>query len=363
MYLVINLLKRIGKDDQTSIKDVDRGETQKKIAVWLFLCCGLILTTVMLGGLTRLTQSGLSMVDWQPLSVLPPMDNEGWERVFTDYQRFPEFKLKNSSMVLKDFKKIFWLEYVHRLMGRIIGVSFLMPFLWLLSRGKIGSNLSLRLTGVLLLGTIEGIMGWVMVQSGLANQPDVSQYRLVIHLGLALLIYALLLWIALGLIQPRKSSKPLTISKTFLKTLTGALGLVTSTLLSGGFVAGLDAGLIYNSFPMMNGEVIPQTLMSVDPWYLNFFENTVTVQFQHRLLAMISLAVILLLWGWSWILSLPASARIAIALFAIIAVTQVTLGIMTLLLAVPTALAAVHQLCAFALFTSGLVTVHLLFKQ
>ncbi|VBB69142.1 Heme A synthase, cytochrome oxidase biogenesis protein Cox15-CtaA [invertebrate metagenome] len=329
----------------------------RPVAWWLFLCCSLLLIIVVLGGITRLTQSGLSMVEWKPFAVFPPLGEAEWQAAFLHYQQFPEYKIRTIGMTLDDFKSIFWLEYLHRLAGRIIGVVFLVPFLWFLVRQKIDHRLGWKLAGLFLLGGVQGIVGWLMVKSGLTERPDVSQYRLTAHLGLALLIYGLLLWTALGVLQPRRLI-PMT---SLVLHLWSVLGLLVLTLLSGGFVAGLDAGFSYNTFPLMNSQLVPEDLWIMEPWYTNPFENVVMVQFQHRLLAMTTLGAVLLLCRWGSLL--PTPARAAMMLFTAMAGIQVMLGILTLLLVVPIPLAVTHQVGAFVLFTMGLVTVHLLAVQ
>ncbi len=330
----------------------------RSVAWWLFVCCGFVLLMVTLGGVTRLTQSGLSMVEWQPLSLLPPSSEADWQDAFARYQQSPEYRLKNAGMSLDGFKEIFWLEYIHRLGGRMIGVVFLGPFLWFLVRRRIGGILGWKLAGLFLLGGAQGVMGWLMVKSGLADRPDVSQYRLTIHLGLALLIYGFLLWTALGLLHSQQRPVPAAMA-WLARGLWGVLGLIVVTVLSGGFVAGLDAGLAYNTFPLMNGELVPDGLLVMEPWFVNLFENMTTVQFQHRLLAMIILGAVFLLWGRGRRI-LPLPVRTAMTLCAVMAGIQVSLGILTLLWEVPIPLAAAHQVGAFMLFTLGLVTAHLL---
>ena len=330
------------------------------VSLWLFLCCFLLLIIVILGGITRLTQSGLSIVEWNPFSLLPPISHKEWEDIFYNYKKFPEYQLKTVGMTLDDFKSIFWLEYLHRLAGRGIGVLFFGPFLWFLLQQKIDHKLRWKLAGIFLLGSMQGVLGWLMVQSGLADQPDVSQYLLTAHLGLALLIYGLLLWTALGVLQPRRpfsslQRMPLAIS------LWCVLGFLVLTLLSGGFVAGLDAGFTHNTFPLMNGQLIPADLFIMEPWYTNLFENVIMVQFQHRLLALTILVAVLLLWRWErrWS-TVYRLTRLAMTLFTVMVVIQCVFGILTLLFVVPVSLAVAHQAGAFLSFTIGLVTAHFL---
>lgn len=288
------------------------------------------------------------------------MNHQEWQDTFFHYQQFPEYRLKTVGMTLENFKRIFWLEYLHRLAGRSIGVIFLVPFLWFLLRQRIDHKLGWKLASLFLLGSMQGIMGWLMVQSGLAEKPDVSQYLLTAHLGLALLIYGLLLWTALGVLQPRPSLQmtPLAIR------LWCVLGLLVLTLLSGGFVAGLDAGFTHNTFPLMNGHLAPADLFVMEPWYMNPFENVVMVQFQHRLLAITTLVAVLLLWRWGrrWG-PVSRATLVSIAIFIGITILQFIFGVLTLVFVVPIPLAIAHQVGAFISFTMGLVTAHLLWRQ
>lgn len=322
----------------------------------MLVCCGLVLLMVILGGVTRLTQSGLSMVEWQPLSILPPLSEAQWQDTFAHYQQFPEFRLKNAHMTLEGFKSIFWLEYIHRLVGRVVGAVFLVPFLWFVATRRIDRRLGGKLAGLFLLGAMQGVMGWFMVKSGLIERPDVSPYRLTAHLGLALLIYGLMLWTALGILWERQTVARAV--RSFARAAKGVLALLVVTILSGGFVAGLDAGMTYNTFPLMDGQWIPEGLMVMDPWYMNPFENIATVQFQHRWLAMTTMAAVWMVWGWSRFLPAVGSVRTLMTLFAVMAGVQGGLGIATLVLVVPVPLAATHQAGAFILLTLGLVTIH-----
>ena len=251
------------------------------------LCCVMVAAMVVLGGATRLTESGLSIVDWRPISgIFPPLNSAEWQSLFDAYRQSPEFKRTNFWMSLDDFKTIYWLEYLHRLWGRVIGLVFLIPFLWFVVRGQVSQGFALRLGAVFLLGGLQGLMGWYMVKSGLVDQPAVSQYRLAAHLVLAFIIYGCLLWLALGCLQPATGNAA-GLARGAIKFRRHAIGLVAGALLTvtaGAFVAGLDAGLAYNTFPKMDGRWIPEGVMRLDPWWINFFENTALVQFTHRAL-------------------------------------------------------------------------------
>ena len=258
--------------------DRKAGFQQRAIGIWLLLIAGMVFAMVVLGGITRLTQSGLSMVEWRPVTGwLPPLTQDAWQQAFAAYQKFPEYEKLNSGMTLAEFKGIYWLEYLHRLWGRFIGLAFALPFLFFLARGWIDRRLGWKLFGVFALGGAQGALGWYMVKSGLVDRPDVSQYRLVAHLGLAMLIYGYLLWVAFGLLAPiaqphrRRPGSP--------APRLGSHGLVLVTVLAGGFVAGLDAGFAYNTFPLMDGELIPSQLFATTPSWRAFFEDVTTVQF------------------------------------------------------------------------------------
>src|SRR5574340_619499 len=228
---------------------------QNQIAAWLLLCCAMVFAMVVVGGVTRLTHSGLSIVEWQPLvGTLPPLNEAQWLEVFHKYQQTPEYQKVNFDMGLDEFKGIFWWEYFHRLLGRSIGAVFLLPFLYFLLRKKIEWSLAPRLAGIFILGGLQGALGWYMVASGLVDDPRVSQYRLTAHLGMAFVIYAAMLWVALGLLSPT-SSRPEG-ARALGRFSLGLRGLIFLMVLSGGFVAGIRAGLAYNTFPLMNGHWI-----------------------------------------------------------------------------------------------------------
>ncbi len=335
--------------------------TGRGVAAWLFLCAAMVFAMVPIGGITRLTESGLSIVEWQPLiGALPPLGEADWQALFAKYQATPQFRQVNRTMTVPEFKAIFWWEYIHRLWGRLIGIVFAAPFLWFLARRAIGGALAWKLAGIFALGGLQGAMGWYMVASGLVDRPEVSQYRLTAHLGLALLIYALLLWTALGLMS---AHRPLLLSpshfgredrKNLHRGATVLLVLVTLATLAGGFVAGLDAGLIYNTFPLMEGRLVPPDYLATQPWWRDPFENRATVQFHHRVLGIATL-IAAAVYTWRALKADPPRPvrRAAIAL-AHLAVLQAALGIATLLLVVPAPLAALHQIGAMALFTAAL---------
>lgn len=326
----------------------DRG-----VAIWLFACCALVFAMVVVGGVTRLTQSGLSIVEWQPIvGALPPLDDNAWQDAFRKYQETPQFRRVNPHMDLAGFKGIFWWEYVHRLLGRLIGAVFLLPLIWFASRGRISRPLTWRLAGLFVLGGLQGAMGWYMVQSGLVHDPRVSQYRLAAHLALALAIYAAMLWIALGLLFPRARE---TGPRAFAFALAA---LVFLQAISGSFVAGIRAGLAYNTFPLMNGQLVPPGMFVLEPWYLNFFSNIATVQFDHRLIAWLLALLVPWFWALARAAGVPRRARLSADLLLGALVLQIALGISTLLLSVPVPLAAAHQAGALLVFTAALLAAH-----
>jgi cytochrome c oxidase assembly protein subunit 15 len=327
----------------------------RRIAAWLFVCCFMVYAMVILGGVTRLTGSGLSMVEWDPIfGILPPLEQASWDETFRLYQQSPEYQKINIGMDLEGFKRIYWFEYSHRLLGRTIGTVFLLPFLFFLTRGWIRRPLVPKLVTMFVLGGLQGLLGWFMVKSGLIDNPHVSQYRLTAHLGLAILIYAYMFYVALGLWlgkrRPANTPAGLRHATTLLAV------LVFITILSGGFVAGLKAGFAYNTFPLMNGHWVPEAIFMQTPLWRNFFENVATVQFDHRLLATLVFSSVILLWVAARRYSLPATVTTGLHLMLAAAVLQVSLGISTLLLHVPVALAAAHQAGALLLFTIALYT-------
>jgi cytochrome c oxidase assembly protein subunit 15 len=310
---------------------------------------------VVVGGITRLTHSGLSIVEWQPIvGTLPPLGEDAWQETFGKYRQTPEYRLVNPDMTLAGFKSIYWWEYIHRLLGRLIGAAFLLPFLWFALRGKITRALAWKLAGIFALGALQGAMGWYMVRSGLVDDPRVSQYRLTAHLGIAILIYAAMLWIALDSLFPRAGP----VSGRLRRFAFALAALIFVMVLSGGLVAGIRAGLAYNTFPLMNGRVVPPDIFAIEPWYLNFSSNMATVQFDHRLIAW--LLAFLVPWFWLRVRreAAPWRAKLAADLLLAALALQIALGIATLLLAVPVPLAAAHQAGALLVFSAALFAAH-----
>jgi heme a synthase len=333
----------------------------RAIGVWLLVCCVLVLAMVVIGGVTRLTHSGLSMVEWKPLiGVLPPLSEAEWQRVFGLYQATPEYRAFNQGMSLIEFQGIFWWEWVHRTFAHLLGLVFVVPFLWFWARGSVSRPLLPRLIGLLLLGGLQGVVGWLMVASGLVDRPSVSHYRLAAHLFTAVLIFSALLWQALDLLQPEARSGAAAPAPGLRRHLGVALALALVTLIWGALVAGLHAGLIYNSFPSMNGAFLPAEAWFYRPALINIVENPATVQFCHRWLALTTGAVVLLygLRAWRAGPRLTRETRRIAALLGVMVLVQITLGITTLLLAVPVGVAVTHQAGAFLLLALLIWALH-----
>ena len=324
---------------------------RRQIAIWLFICASMVFSILVVGGVTRLTHSGLSIVEWQPIvGVIPPLNRAEWEETFEKYKKTPEYQIVNNQMTLDEFKGIFYWEYWHRVLGRLIGVVFFVPFLYFLLRRRIEPGLTPKLLGIFLLGGLQGAMGWYMVKSGLVDNPRVSQYRLTAHLSIAFLIFISMMWVALGLVAERARTTVDAALRKAQKTGFWLALLVFYMVITGGFVAGTRAGKAYNTFPLMDGSVVPPEIMMLDPWYLNFFDNLATVQFDHRLGAwLLAFAV-----PWFWFrlrgLAIPPRARLAANVLLVVVAMQIALGIATLLLAVPVALGAAHQGGAMVVF-------------
>ena len=338
---------------------LDPENSNKSIAIWLLVCCATVFGMVVLGGVTRLTGSGLSMVQWAPImGILPPLNQEAWQETFLLYQQFPEFQLKNFHMTLDDFKSIFWFEYAHRLLGRGIGLIFFFPFLYFFLTKKITKSLTPKLITMFVLGGLQGLMGWYMVKSGLVDNPHVSQYRLTAHLSLAIIIYAYMFWVALDLLSENSNAVSIKKDSKFMLMTSIITVIVFITIISGGFVAGTRAGFAFNTFPLMNGQLIPDGLLTMSPVWHNFFENIITVQFDHRVLATLLFLTIITFWFKARTLQLESLTQLSIHLLLAALVLQVTLGISTLVLVVPVALAAAHQAGAVILLTAALFVRH-----
>lgn len=321
----------------------------RPVAWWLIGCAALVFAMIVLGGVTRLTESGLSIVEWRPVAgILPPLSNAQWQQAFDAYRQFPEYQQVNQGMTLADFKTIYWYEYAHRLLGRLIGVVFLVPLVVFALQRRIRGALVGRLALIFVLGGAQGALGWYMVASGLVDRPDVSQYRLAAHLVLAFVIYGLIVAAVVGLLQPPAAGRHVPAGFRLASGLVVVLAL--ATVGSGGFVAGLNAGLVYNTFPLMGGRLVPTDALFLEPWWRNHFENVAMVQFQHRWMALLTAGACVALWLRSF-RTVDADARLPFHLLGVMALAQVVLGIATLLLVIPIPLAALHQAGAVLVFT------------
>ncbi|MBI4185227.1 MAG: COX15/CtaA family protein [Proteobacteria bacterium] len=333
--------------------------SRRPVALWLFVCLGLVFAMVVLGGVTRLTHSGLSMVEWRPVTGwLPPLSEDAWQAEFEKYRQYPEFLKLNPDMDLAGFQGIYWLEYLHRLLGRTLGLAFLVPLVWFWARGQIGRDLWPKLFAIFVLGGLQGGLGWFMVASGLVDYPDVSAYRLTAHLGLAVAIFAWILWLALDLIEPRAPRLPPAETRVLRRAGGATLALVVAAILAGGLVAGTDAGFAYNTFPLMGERLFPDGYALLEPFHLNLFENVVAVQFNHRLLAALAAAAILGLWLYARRRALPPRHARAVDALALAGAAQFALGVAALVLIVPVPLGAAHQGGALVLLAAALVLLH-----
>ena len=332
---------------------------ERALAAWLLVCCALLFAIIVVGGVTRLTHSGLSITEWRPVTgTLPPLSHAAWADAFQLYQSTPEYRYVNAGMTLAEFKSIYWWEYVHRLLGRAIGLAFLVPLLWFVARRRVRASLVPTLFGIFALGGLQGAMGWYMVQSGLVNDPRVSQLRLTAHFGIALLILGALLWTALTLLYPERARQGH--HAPALRRLAFGLWLLVFTMaLSGALVAGTHAGLVYNTFPLMNGHLVPPGLLAMQPWFLNVFGNLATVQFDHRVLAWLLIVLVPVFWWRSRVSAgLSGHARISATILLGMLGVQLVLGISTLLMVVPIGLAAAHQAGAVLLFAAAANAAH-----
>ncbi len=327
---------------------------------WLTLCAILVFAMVILGGVTRLTDSGLSMVNWHPIhGTVPPISDQEWLEEFENYKQSPEFIKLNSHMNVDDFKGIFYFEYSHRMLGRLIGLVFFFPMLFFIFTKQIKKPEIPKYILMLFLGGFQGLLGWYMVKSGLVNNPHVSQYRLAAHLMSAVVIYIFILWTILSLKQ-KQAFVPKTHSanKNMRSWAYFLLGFIFITISSGAFVAGLKAGLIFNTFPKMGEYWIPPELFALSPVYMNFFENLVAVQFTHRILAISTAIFVFIYWLKAQSVTFKRGTLLTFSWLLAAVGLQVILGITTLLNGVPVVLGAMHQAGAMILITVMIINVH-----
>ena len=319
------------------------------VTTWLYVVAILVFIMVIVGGATRLTDSGLSITEWQPIvGAIPPLGQADWLEAFEKYKQIPEYQSVNRGMSLDEFKFIFWWEWGHRFLGRLIGLAFFFPFMFFWLTGRLEKSLLPSLIALFVLGGLQGAMGWYMVMSGLVDRVDVSQYRLAAHLTLAAVIFAGLIWVALGIGKPARGALRL-----------GPAALIVLILLqiaAGGLVAGLDAGLAYNTWPLMDDAIVPDGMLSMSPWWVNLFENVITVQFQHRMIAY--LVVIAVIDEARKTILRHTGAEMPAWSMVLTVIIQVALGIMTLLAFVPLTLALLHQGGAFVLLAAAIWHLH-----
>lgn len=326
---------------------------RRAVAAWLWVVVAALLSLIVLGGVVRLTRSGLSITVWDPImGAIPPLDHAAWERAFALYRESPEFQRVNAGMDLEGFKSIFWLEYLHRLLARSIGVLIALPCAYFLWRGYLHRRLVRHLVALLLLGGLQGLVGWLMVKSGLQDAPHVSHYRLTLHLGMGFLIFGYTFWLAL---EQTFGGSLVRDGWPALRKATNAVAMaIAVTILSGGLVAGLKSGHAFPTFPLIAGQWVPDGVLADDPMWRNFVDNTFMVQLQHRSLATVIFVAVLALAGYARHVRVPRHVRVAYDLMLAAVLVQVTLGITTLLFNVPVALAAAHQGNAALLLASAL---------
>lgn len=325
--------------------------SQRPIALWLLACCVMVFIMALVGAVTRLTESGLSITEWRPLmGAIPPLNDLEWAKAFSDYQQIPQYQILHHGMTMDEFKGIFFWEWFHRLWGRLIGLVFAVPFVWFICRRQIDQKLILRLVVIFSVGMLQGFIGWFMVKSGLEVRTSVSPYRLALHLGFALLIYALMLRVALSLLGVCLS----VVAKHQIVLGRVVLTFLVVTMVWGALVAGLHAGEAYNTWPLMEGEVFPSAALTLIPTWLNIFENLAFVQFIHRWLAPTTASLILI---WSYGLCKTDKNRLWPQSVAIMALLQVLLGLSTLLSHVNIVLAVSHQAGAIILLTLVLINL------
>jgi cytochrome c oxidase assembly protein subunit 15 len=335
----------------------------RQIAFWLLLCAAVIFGMILLGGVTRLTRSGLSMVEWKPLlGIIPPLSEAAWLEVFEKYKQFPEYQKVNLGMDLDGFKSIFMYEYLHRVLGRLIGVLYFVPFVYFAWNGRVRAGMMPKLWILFVMGGFQGLLGWYMVKSGLVDNPRVSQYRLTAHLGAAVVIYAYMLWVAFDLLFTRGRQTARQVSR-YGRWALWLVGLIYLMILSGGLVAGTRAGFAYSTWPLMGPTFIPDALYAGTPAWLDMFEDITTIQFNHRMFAYVLFVLISCFTVLVFRDGSLGRARPAVTLMMLALLVQLALGISTLLLHVPVSLAAAHQGGAVLLLSTAVYACHVLRKQ
>jgi len=323
---------------------------RRAVGIWLLIVAAIIVAMVAVGGLTRLTGSGLSITQWDPIiGAIPPLSDAAWNDAFAKYQLIPQYRLQNVGMTVEGFKAIFWWEWAHRLLGRLIGVVFFVPFVWFAWTGAIARKEWPRMLLLFALGGLQGFVGWWMVESGLETRVSVSQYRLAIHLGVAIVLLGAMLWVALEYLRPKDGK----VRAQHANWGVAFVGLVYVQILLGALVSGLHAGRVYNTWPLMDG-LTPSKAFSFSPWWINFFESQGLVQFDHRIGAYLVASGAFSLWSWGRRVRLSGFAKYSSDLLFAITLAQVVLGIETLLWQAPVTLAALHQVVAALLFCAAI---------
>ncbi len=323
----------------------------RQIAIWLFVICGLVALMVIVGGATRLTDSGLSITEWRPVTgAIPPLSEAAWLEEFAKYKTIPEYTEVNAGMSLEEFKVIYWWEWGHRFLGRLIGVAFFVPFVYFVATRKARGALALKLGGLFVLGGLQGALGWWMVSSGLADRVDVSQYRLAAHLGLAVLLFGAMFWLALDLWPDEKPHGP---RRLFPASLALAAAVYGQIIL-GAFVAGLRAGHSFNTWPLMDGEFIPKGYFSGAPRFGDLFETIAAVQFNHRIGAYLLAAFAV----WFWFAARKTALRDHASFVLHVVFVQIFLGVITVVAATPIGLGLLHQAGALILFAAAVYAAH-----
>lgn len=332
------------------------------VAAWLCVCLVIVALMVVVGGLTRLTESGLSIVQWKPISgILPPLNDAQWTQEFTDYQASPQFKKTFPDMGLEEFRHIYWLEYIHRLLGRIAGIVFLLPLVVFATLKAVTPQQTLKLMGIFSLGFLQGIIGWFMVKSGLMNEPHVSPVMLAFHLAMGFTIFALILWQIFSFTNLHEPTGDFTLPPPpmALKILAcTTVAIIFLQVILGAAVAGLHAGLTYNTFPLMDEHWVPEGFWPFEEWYKNIFSDIASAQFCHRVMAY-GIALIVPVF-WLAGRNNPHVAHLLPILFSIV-IVQFLLGVLTLLFVVPVPLASLHQANALLLFGIAVTILHRLF--
>jgi len=352
-------LKQVAQEAAATSTTAREAVEVRAVRVWLYFVAALVVAMIIVGGATRLTDSGLSITEWQPLlGAIPPLTEADWHSAFAKYQQIPQYQLVNKGMSLDEFKFIYWWEWGHRFLGRFIGVAFAVPFLAFWLRGRLPKGTVPKLTGILALGALQGFVGWFMVKSGLVDRIDVSPYRLALHLILALVILSAIVWMALTLGEAREKIRLRTVTPGQKRLAIAVVGLVLLQSLLGAFVAGHNAGLTYNTWPLMDGKFIPDGLGTLSPWWINIFENITTIQFNHRMVAYLLavVAAIQLIWTAK---SADGEALVRSAgLLTLGVFAQAALGIWTLIEVVPLWLGLAHQAGAAVVLILALRHAH-----